>query len=86
MWGPQPYLPLILSHIISRIIEAPRTPSVVGITIDRTALVTTRPLRALYHATLDVRLFGGSHVPLPGSSERSTVQMAGMTLPPHTGM
>jgi hypothetical protein len=43
MSGPHPYPHLILSHILSRIIEAPHTVSGVSLTSDRTAFVSTHP-------------------------------------------
>jgi magnesium chelatase family protein len=39
---------------------------VAGLTGDRTAVVTSRPLRAPHHTISDVGLIGGRRVPLPG--------------------
>ena len=44
-----------------------RIHSVAGLTGNRTALVTTRLLRAPHHTISDAGLIGGGHVPLPGS-------------------
>ena len=38
----------------------------VGLTGDRTALVTTRLCHAQHHTISDVGLIGGGHVPMPG--------------------
>jgi len=39
---------------------------IVGLTGDRTAIVTTRPCRAPHHTISDAGLIGGGHVPMPG--------------------
>jgi magnesium chelatase family protein len=44
---------------LAEAIETTRIPSVVGLTGDRTACVTTRPCRAPHHTILDVGLIGG---------------------------
>jgi magnesium chelatase family protein len=49
-------------------IETTRIHSVAGLTGDRTALVTTRPFRALHHTISDAGLIGGGHVPTPGEA------------------
>jgi magnesium chelatase family protein len=51
---------------LAEAIEATRIHRVAGLTGDRTALVTTRPFRALHHTISDVGLIGGGHVPMPG--------------------
>jgi hypothetical protein len=52
---------------LAEAIETTRIHRVVGLTDDRTALVTTRPFRAPHHTISDVGLIGGGHVPMPGS-------------------
>jgi magnesium chelatase family protein len=47
-------------------IETTRIHSVAGLTGARTAVVTTRPSRAMPHTISDVGLIGGGQVPLPG--------------------
>jgi magnesium chelatase family protein len=57
----------ILSAIaLAAAINTTRIHSVAGLTGNRTAFVTTRPLRAPYHTISDVGLIGGGHVPMPG--------------------
>ena len=51
---------------LAEAIETTRIHSVAGLTGDRTALVTTRPFRALHHTISDAGLIGGGHVPMPG--------------------
>jgi magnesium chelatase family protein len=51
---------------LAEALETTRIHRVAGLTGDRTALVTTPPFRAPHHPISDVRLIGGSHVPLPG--------------------
>ena len=51
---------------LAEAIETTRIHSVAGLTGDRTALVTTRPLRAPHHTISDAGLIGGGHVPMPG--------------------
>ena len=46
--------------------STPPTSCVAGLTGDRTALVTTRPFRALHHTLSDAGLIGGGQVPMPG--------------------
>jgi magnesium chelatase family protein len=46
--------------------ETTRIHSVPGLTGDRTAWVTTCPLRAPHHTISDAGLIGGGHVPMPG--------------------
>jgi magnesium chelatase family protein len=43
-----------------------RLPRMAGRTGARTALVTTRPRRALHQTISDAGLIGGGHVPMPG--------------------
>ena len=47
-------------------IETTRIHRVTGLTGDRTACVTTLPLRAPHHTISDVGLIGGGQVPMPG--------------------
>jgi magnesium chelatase family protein len=47
-------------------LETTRMPRVAGLTGARTAVVTTRPCRALHHTISDVGLIGGGQVPMPG--------------------
>ena len=47
-------------------LETTRMHRVAGLTGARTAVVTTRPCRALPHTISDVGLIGGGQVPLPG--------------------
>jgi magnesium chelatase family protein len=42
-----------------------------GLIDHRTALVTTRPLRAPHHTSSDVGLIGGGQVPRPGEVSRA---------------
>ena len=42
-----------------------------GRTDGRTALVTSRPCRAPYHAISDVGLIGGGQLPRPGEGSRA---------------
>ena len=51
---------------LAETIETTRIHSVVGLTGDRTALVTTRPCREPHHTLSDAGLIGGGHVPMPG--------------------
>jgi magnesium chelatase family protein len=51
---------------LAEAIETTRMHRVVGLTGDRTALVTTRPFRAPHHTISDVGLIGGGHIPMPG--------------------
>jgi magnesium chelatase family protein len=51
---------------LAEAIETTRIHSVAGLTGDRTALVTTHPIRAPHHTISDVGLIGGGHVPMPG--------------------
>jgi sigma54-dependent transcription regulator len=51
---------------LAEAIETTRIHSVAGLTRDRTALVTTRPLRAPHHTISDVGRIGGGYVPMPG--------------------
>jgi magnesium chelatase family protein len=48
-------------------IETTRIRRVDGLTGDRTAWVTTRPLHTPHHTISDVGLIGGGHVPMPGA-------------------
>jgi magnesium chelatase family protein len=47
-------------------IETTRIHSVAGLTGDRTAVVTTRPIRAPHDTISDVGPIGGGQMPLPG--------------------
>jgi magnesium chelatase family protein len=49
-----------------RTLNTTRIHRVAGLTGDRTAWVTTRPIRAPHHPILDAGLIGGAHVPMPG--------------------
>jgi magnesium chelatase family protein len=51
---------------LAEALEITRIHSVAGLTGDRTACVTTRPLRAPHHTISDVGLIGGGQVPMPG--------------------
>jgi magnesium chelatase family protein len=51
---------------LPEVLETTPIHSVAGLTGDRTALVTTRPLRAPHHTISDVGLIGGGHIPMPG--------------------
>src|SRR5215813_8643820 len=51
---------------LAEALETTRIHRVAGLTGDRTALVTTRPFRALHHTISDVGLIGGAHMPMPG--------------------
>jgi magnesium chelatase family protein len=55
---------------LAEAIETMRIHSVAGLTGDRTALVTTRPCRALHHTSSDMSLIGGGHIPMPGGLSR----------------
>jgi magnesium chelatase family protein len=57
--------------ILPEAIETTRIHSVAGLTGDRTALVTTRPLRAPHHTISDAGLIGGGQVPMPGDVSRA---------------
>jgi magnesium chelatase family protein len=52
--------------VLAEAIETTRIHSVAGLTGRRTAVVTTRPFRALHQTISDVGLIGGGQVPLPG--------------------
>jgi hypothetical protein len=47
-------------------LETTRIQRVAGLTVARTAVVTTRPFRAPHHTISDVGLIGGGQVPTPG--------------------
>jgi magnesium chelatase family protein len=49
-------------------LETTRIHRVVGLTGDRTALVTARPFRATHHTISDAGLIGGGHEPRPGEA------------------
>jgi magnesium chelatase family protein len=51
---------------LAEAIETTRIHSIAGFTVDRTALVRTRPCRAPHHTISDAGLTGGGHVPMPG--------------------
>jgi magnesium chelatase family protein len=51
---------------LAEALETTRIHRVAGLTGARTALVTTRPLRAPHHTLSDVGLIGGGQVPMPG--------------------
>jgi Magnesium chelatase, subunit ChlI len=51
---------------LAQAIEITRIHRVTGLTVDRTALVTTRLCRAPHHTISDVGLIGGGQVPMPG--------------------
>jgi magnesium chelatase family protein len=51
---------------LAEAIDTTRIHSVAGLTSDRTALVTTRPLRAPHHTISDVGRIGGGYVPMRG--------------------
>jgi magnesium chelatase family protein len=51
---------------LAEAIETTRIHSVAGLTGDRTAWVTTCPLRAPHHTISDAELIGGGHVLMPG--------------------
>jgi magnesium chelatase family protein len=51
---------------LAEAIETARIHRVAGLIGDRTALVTTRPFRAPYHALAHAGLIGGGPVPMPG--------------------
>jgi predicted ATPase with chaperone activity len=51
---------------LAEALETTRIHSVAGLTGARTALVTTRPLRAPHHTISAVGLIGGGHIPMPG--------------------
>ncbi len=50
---------------LAEAIETTRIHRVAGLTGDPTALVTTRPCRALHHTLSDAGLIGGGHVQMP---------------------
>jgi magnesium chelatase family protein len=56
---------------LAEALETTRLHRVAGLTVDRTAVVTTRPCRAPHHAISDVELIGGGHVPTPGEGSRA---------------
>ena len=56
---------------LAEAIETTRMHSVVGLTGDRTALVTTRPFRAPHHTISDAGLIGGGPVPMVGEVLRA---------------
>ena len=60
--------PLIIlpAMTLAEATETTRIHRVAGLTGDRTALVTTRPLHAPHHTLSDAGLIGGGHVPMPG--------------------
>jgi magnesium chelatase family protein len=59
----------ILSEMtLAEALETTRIHRVAGLTGDRTALVTTRPLRTPHHTISDAGLIGGGHVPMPGEA------------------
>jgi hypothetical protein len=51
---------------LAEAIETTRIHHVVGLTGDRTALITIRPLRPPHHTISDAGAIGGGHVPMPG--------------------
>ena len=51
---------------LAEALETTRIHSVAGLTGARTALVTTRPCRALHQTISAVGLIGGGHLPMPG--------------------
>jgi magnesium chelatase family protein len=51
---------------LAEAIETTRIHHVAGLTGARTALMTTRPYCAPHYTLSDVRLIGGSHMPMPG--------------------
>jgi magnesium chelatase family protein len=53
---------------LAEAIETTRIHRVAGLTGDRTALVTTRPCRALHHTLSDAGLIGGGQLPLCGAA------------------
>ena len=61
------WLTTILPAItLAEAIETTRIHRVVGLTGDRTVLVTTRLFRAPHHPISDAGLIGGGHVAMPG--------------------
>jgi magnesium chelatase family protein len=56
---------------LAEAIETTRIQSVAGLTGARTALVTTRPCRALHYTLSDAGLIGGGQVPMPGEVSRA---------------
>jgi magnesium chelatase family protein len=64
--------PTILPNVtLPKAIETTRMHRVVGLTSDRTALVTTRPCRAPHHTISDSGLIGGDQIPMPGDVSRA---------------
>jgi magnesium chelatase family protein len=51
---------------LAEALETTRIHSVAGLTGARTAVVTSRPFRALHHTISDAGLIGGGQVPMPG--------------------
>ena len=60
-----------LTITLAEAIETTCIHRVAGLTSDRIAFVTTRPLRAPHHTISDVGLIGGGHVPMPGDVSRA---------------
>jgi hypothetical protein len=52
---------LLPAMTLAEAVETPRLHSLAGCTGDRTALVTTRPFRALHHTISDAGLIGGGY-------------------------
>jgi magnesium chelatase family protein len=55
-----------VARLLGTIDTFSRMHHIVGLSGDRTVLVTTRPCRAPHHTISDVWLIGGGHVPTPG--------------------
>ena len=51
---------------LAEAIATMRIRSAVGLTGDRTALITIRPLHPPHHTISDAGAIGGGHVPMPG--------------------
>jgi magnesium chelatase family protein len=65
---------------LAEAIETTRIHRVAGLTGDSTALVTTRPCRALRHTISDVGLIGGRQVPMAGSRhDTNTISRASLS-------